>query len=138
MRARYFKILDLCAGYKDFYKKRILQAQQESRNQAAGMRLVAGGAVVLVVILGLLLAFVMARQILDPLHQLAQEADRERSPKSPENEIKTLSRRIHGLIEDTDQAHLEAANTCCRLKKWPWWASWPPGWPTAFEIRSLP
>ncbi len=107
VRAHYFKILDLCTEYKDFHKKRILQAQQESRNRAAGMRLVAGGAVVLVVLLGLLLAFVMARQILDPLHRLAQETDRKGSPKSPENEIKTLSRRIHGLIEDADQAHLE-------------------------------
>ena len=26
VRAHYFKILDLCAGYKDFHKKRILQA----------------------------------------------------------------------------------------------------------------
>jgi signal transduction histidine kinase len=107
VRARYFKILELCEVYKDFHKKKILKAQHKSRIQATDVRLIAGGAVVLVVILGLLLAFVMARQILDPLHQLAQEADREGIPESQENEIRTLSRSIHGLIEDAGQTHLE-------------------------------
>lgn len=107
VRTRYFKILELCEAYKDFYKKKILQAQHKSRIQAADLRMISGGAVVLVVLLGFLLAFVMAKQILDPLYRLALETGRERRPEDSENEIKALSRSVHGLIEDAGQTHLE-------------------------------
>lgn len=107
VRTRYFKILELCEAYKDFYKKRILQAQHKSRIQAADLRMISGGAVVLVVLLGFLLAFVMGKQILDPLHRLTLETGREKNFQGSEDEIKALSRSIHGLIEDAGQTHLE-------------------------------
>jgi signal transduction histidine kinase len=107
VRKHFFKVLDLCEAYRNFHKNKIIQAQRKSRIQAADLRLMAGGAMLTAVILGMLLAFVMARQILDPLHKLAKEADREGTPRIPENEIKALSRSIHGLIADAGQTHLE-------------------------------
>lgn len=107
VRARYFKILDLCEAYKDFHRNRIIQARQKSLAQASDLRFMAATAVVLVVMLGFLLAFVMVRQILDPLRRMAQESDREGNLKNPENEIKALSRSLHGLIEDAGQTHIE-------------------------------
>ncbi|MBL7180385.1 MAG: ATP-binding protein [Pseudomonadota bacterium] len=107
VRDCYFKILDLCEAYKDFHRKRIIQARQKSLARASDLRFMAATAVVLAFMLGFLIAFVMARQILDPLRRLALETDREESLKEPENEIKAVSRRLHGLIEDAGQTHIE-------------------------------
>ncbi len=107
VRKRYFKILELCEAYKDFHRRKILIAQDKSRIQATDLRLIAGGSVVLVVFLGILLAVILAGQILNPLHRLVQETGQGKIIKRPEDEIKALSQSIHGLIEDAGQAHLE-------------------------------
>lgn len=54
-----------------------------------------------------LLAFVLVGQILIPVRRLAREADRESPPLPVENEIKALSSRVRGLIENVDQTHSE-------------------------------
>jgi signal transduction histidine kinase len=107
VRNHYFTILDLCKKYKDIHVKRITQARRKSQVQAQELRLIAGTAMVMVCVLGILLAFVLTNQILGPLRRLAQEADREDNLKKPDNEVKALSRSVHGLIKDAGQTHIE-------------------------------
>jgi len=107
VRERYSKILSLCEQFKNLQKNRIMQARGESLTQARKLRVFAGTAIVLVFLLGLLLAFVLAKQILDPLHELALQTDQKGDPRKKENEIKALSRSVHGLIKDAGQTHME-------------------------------
>jgi signal transduction histidine kinase len=62
----------------------------------------------MVFFLGVILAFVLIRQILEPVRKLIAEADREKIPIiSSGNEVKALHQSVRGLIEDIDQTHLE-------------------------------
>ena len=106
-RNRFFTILDLCETYKALHKMAIEEAKKNSLLQARNLRLVAGSAILAVLILGLLLAFVLTRQILVPIRRLAQEADRHEAPKGTGNEVNFLSRSVRGLIKDAD--HTQAA-----------------------------
>ena len=107
VRDRYFKILDLCEEYKTLHKKRIQHAQLQSHVQAKKLRAASGTAIVLVFSLGLLLIYVLVKQILDPLRRLAHEAHQEGGSVETGDEITVLSRSVHGLIKDAGQTHIE-------------------------------
>ena len=107
MRNRFFTILDLCEAYKGLHREAIEQARDESLLQARNLRLVAGTAILTVLILGLLLAFVLTKQILIPIRSLASEADRHLKPVGAGNEVNILSQRVRGLIKNAD--HTQAA-----------------------------
>ncbi len=109
VRNRFFSILDLCEAYKALHKEIIEEAKKRSRLQARNLRLVAGSAILAVLVFGLLLAFVLTRQILIPIRRLALEADRHEEPVGKGNEVNLLSRSVRGLIKNADhtQAELE-------------------------------
>ena len=107
VRDRFFKILELCEGYKDFHTKRIMLARNESLLQARKLRFIAGAAILVVFSLSVLLAFILANQILDPLRRLAQEANKEGALKKSGDEVKAISRSVHDLIEAAGQTHIE-------------------------------
>ena len=104
-RNLFFSILELCEAYKNIHKEAIAQAKRESLQQARNLRLVAGTAVMAALVLGLLLAFVLTKQILIPIRRLALEADRNERQKGPGNEVNILSRSVRGLIKDADHTH---------------------------------
>ena len=106
VRSRFSQILNLCNRYKDLHNRSIQQAKIDSRRQAARLRFMAGAAVFLVCCLGLLLAFLLASQILDPVRRLLHEAGRDAEISPSANEVKALSRSVHGLIEDAGQTHI--------------------------------
>ncbi|MEA1949221.1 MAG: ATP-binding protein [Thermodesulfobacteriota bacterium] len=107
VRDRFFNILELCEGYKDFHTKRIMLARNESLLQARKLRFIAGAAILVVFSLSVLLAFILANQILDPLRRLAQEANKEGALKKSGDEVKAISRSVHDLIEAAGQTHIE-------------------------------
>jgi len=107
VRDRFFKILELCEGYKDFHTKRIMLARNESLLQARKLRFITGAAILVVFSLSVLLAFILANQILDPLRRLAQEANKEGALKKSGDEVKAISRSVHDLIEAAGQTHIE-------------------------------
>jgi len=107
VRDRYFTILELCEKYKNIHKKRIVQARQKSHVRARELRFIAGIAMVMVFSLSVLLVFVLANQILEPLRKLVLVANRESTIKKPVDEVKALSRSVHGLIEDAGQTYIE-------------------------------
>ena len=106
-RNRFFRILDLCEAYKGLHRDAIENARKKSLLQARNLRFVAGTAILTVLILGLLLAFVLTKQILLPIRRLASEADRHVEPAGAGNEVNILSRSVRGLIKDAD--HTQAA-----------------------------
>ncbi len=106
-RIHFFKTLDLCKEYRDLIEQGIFRVRNESLGQAAKLRIIAGTAIFSVLCLGVILAFVLIRQILEPVRRLAMEADRERSPIESGNELRALSKSVRGLIEDVDQTHME-------------------------------
>ena len=107
VRNRFFKILELTEEFKNIHRKRVFQAQEESHLQATELRYIAGTAMVLVIGLSLLLAFVLANQILDPLRKLALEASRSGRAERTDDEVKALRLSVQDLIEDAGQTHFE-------------------------------
>lgn len=101
------KVLELCRQFKNSYTKRIALLKEQSYAQAERLRLIAGTAVLVVLLLGVVLAFVLVNDILEPLRRLAQEANPGARPEETEDEVKALSRSVRGLIEGIDQTQTE-------------------------------
>jgi signal transduction histidine kinase len=107
VRDHFFKIFDLCEAYKRMHKARIRQAKGESQVQARRLRIIAVAGMMMNLMLGMLLVFMLVRQILGPLRRLAREADSDEGGDRPEDEITALSRSVRGLIRNADQTHTE-------------------------------
>ena len=106
-RSYFFKTLELCEKFRDLYAQRISEVRNESFEQATKLRIIAGSAILTVLCLAFILAFVLVKYILQPVRMLALEADREKTPLISGNEVKDLSQSVRGLIETVDQTHLE-------------------------------
>ena len=107
VRNHFFKILELCEEYKAIHKMKIKQARDKSHTQAKKLRIIAGTAMLIVLFLGVLLAFVLINHILGPVRRLARVAAREDDSQESGNEVKVLSRKVRGLIHDIDHTHSE-------------------------------
>jgi signal transduction histidine kinase len=107
VRDHYFKILEFCEEYKQFYKQRIAEVRARSHAQAGKLRIVAGTAVLAVLFLAVLLAFVLVNNVLGPVRRMALEANRRAGSREADDEVKALSRSVRGLMEDVDQTHTE-------------------------------
>ncbi|MBN2033056.1 MAG: histidine kinase [Deltaproteobacteria bacterium] len=106
VRGHFFKVMEYCEEYKAFHSQQIQMIKVSSYRQAEKLRVFAGTALLLVLILGLLLAFVLGNDILEPLKRLAMEASPGSRPDGSD-EVKALSRSIRVLIEDIDQTQSE-------------------------------
>ncbi len=106
-RNHFFKTLELGEEYRALYSGRIAQVKDESLVQAKRLRIIAGTAILSVLCLGIILAFVLIRHVLEPVRRLAREADREKSDLESGDEVKALSQSVRGLIKDVDQTHME-------------------------------
>lgn len=107
VRGHYDRINDLCLTLKQSHTVRMEDMLTRTKSEALRLRIVAGTAILLVLILALLLAFTLVHQILGPLRRLAYETDRESGLGGADDEIKALSRNVRGLIEDFDFTHSE-------------------------------
>lgn len=107
VRAHFFKILELCEGYKDVYNKRLDLVRTRTHTQAKRLRLIAATAIWTAVLLGALLAFVLVAQVLNPLRRLAQDRDGARVVAESGDEVKAVRHRLHTLIEDVDHTKTE-------------------------------
>jgi len=107
VRNQYVDIQNLCRRYKLIQEYVISRVRTESQARARFINAFALVAVPSVTILGILLAYILIKQILGPIRQLALEtAPADPGLKVP-NEVKALSSRMHSLIEDVDQAQTE-------------------------------
>ncbi|MCJ7593673.1 MAG: ATP-binding protein [Desulfobacterales bacterium] len=107
VRKHFFKVLELCEIYKDHYTRKLKHIRDDSYAQAQKLRIVAGTAIFIVLILAVFLAFVLVNNILGPVRRLVMEADRDSLSKKSDDEVKALSRSVRGLIENIDQTQSE-------------------------------
>jgi signal transduction histidine kinase len=107
VRHQFVEILALCRRYKLIHEYVISRVRTESQARARFINAFSLVAVPAVVLLGILLAYILIKQILGPIRQLALET----APANPgtpvPDEVKALSSRVHSLIEDVDQAQTE-------------------------------
>jgi signal transduction histidine kinase len=107
VRQQYLDILNLCRRYKLIQETIISRVRTESRARARFINTFALVVVPLVALLGVLLAYILIKQILRPIRRLALEAAPANPATLAPDEVKALSTRVHSLIEDVDQAHSE-------------------------------
>jgi signal transduction histidine kinase len=107
LRGQFFAIRDLCEEYKDQHSRSIARSRAEIQSRVRSLNLMALVAMPLVLMLGGVLIYVLLRQVLGPIRQLAVgEGTRDGDPLVVD-EVKALSRRVHSLMEDVDQTQTE-------------------------------
>jgi signal transduction histidine kinase len=107
LRPLFSSILDLCGEYEELSRKSIQEARQRSSIQAGKLRVIAATAILMVLILGILLAFVLVHDILEPLRRLALETIGDKKSRRSGDEVSSLKKSVHGLIEEYDQTYFE-------------------------------
>jgi signal transduction histidine kinase len=107
VRQQYIDILALCRRYKVAHEYAISRVRTESQARARFINAFALVAVPAVALLGVLLAYILIKQILVPIRQLAlSSAPAEPGARVPD-EVEALSSRMHSLIEDVGQVQTE-------------------------------
>jgi signal transduction histidine kinase len=107
VRHQYVEILNLCRQYKRTHALAIVRARQESQARVRFINAFALAAVSAVAALGILLAYILIKQILGPIRRLALETGPVNPAGREPDEVKALSSRVHSLIEDVDQVQTE-------------------------------
>lgn len=105
-RDQFFRLLILCENYKNIHILRIHDARDKSQDQAKNLRLISAFALLTISCLVSVLAYVLVNHILMPVRKLLLVTDRHQT-RLNEDEIKALSRSVHGLIEDAGQTQME-------------------------------
>ena len=106
VRRQFVALINLCERYKLIHEFAIARVRTESQARARFINAFAMVAVPAVGALGVLLAYVLIKQILGPIRRLALETA-PANPGSEPDEVKALSRRMYSLIEDVDQVQSE-------------------------------
>ncbi|MGE4297778.1 MAG: ATP-binding protein [Desulfovibrionaceae bacterium] len=103
IRDQFLHIMELCAKYKQIYEENISEARYLYERRARIMSAMTWVAVPLSVTTAFLLAFVLLRQVLNPIRRLAVDTGSDGSSASPvTDEVEALSGKVKGLIEDVD------------------------------------
>ncbi len=103
VRKEFFAIRALCDQYKQIQKEDIGLARARSRAQARTINTLALVAVPGVLVLGIVLAYILLKQILGPIRQMAMGAAGSEGTLGFPDEMKALNSRMKSLIENVDQ-----------------------------------
>jgi signal transduction histidine kinase len=121
-RRQFFIIQDLCEQYQEIYRKNIGVARGKSQLRTRYITTGALIAIQLAAMTGILLAFILFKQILGPIRQLTIDTGPMDSSAPFSNEVRTLSSRVHSLIEDVDQTQNKLARSQEHLVQSEKWA----------------
>lgn len=102
VRMHFFKILDLCEEYKAICRERIDQTRMRTQVETKRLRAAAVGAVWTAILLGGLFAFILLRQVLNPLRKLALDGSARGNQAKSTHEIEAVSERVQTLLHDVD------------------------------------
>ena len=111
VRRQFALIHDLCERYKLIQEYAIARARTESQARARFLNTLALVAIPSVAVLGILLAYILIKQILEPIRQLALGTGPPHRAAPLPDEMKALSHRVYSLIEDVDQAQSELSRS---------------------------
>ncbi len=115
VRQQFFDLYALCDQYNNIIEQDIARARDRAGKKADFFSLIALTAMAVSLGLGLILAFVLATQLLGPIRRLAVEAGAEGTGSFAGDEVSALENRVHGLIENVGQAQSELAKSRERL-----------------------
>jgi signal transduction histidine kinase len=121
VRQKFKDLLGLCERYMQMHEVAISRIRLESQSRARFINTLALVVMPGVAILGLLLAYILIKQILEPIRLLAQEAGPSPGDFSQSNEVTALSRRVHSLMENVDQTQSELERSqehLAQAEKW--------------------
>jgi signal transduction histidine kinase len=111
VRSQFFTILDLCEKYKEMHIQSVLAAQNLTSARASQLRTVAGVAIAVNTILAFFLAFILIKQVLNPITRLLQTTSLGGRVENPDNVVVALGRSVEGLIQNVDQTQSELAKS---------------------------
>lgn len=101
IRLNFFAIHGLAEKYKQIYTNNILDTQSSLRRRAVEMRNFVVAGMALLLSLGIGFGVTLATQVIQPIRRLsAAAAGADGQDGQRENEMKQLSRSVHGLIEN--------------------------------------
>jgi signal transduction histidine kinase len=103
VRGQFFQLIDLCRQYRKAYEQSLSAAREKIKDQAALINVLAALALISVVILGMVLAYSLVNNVLEPIRQLTLATESSRGDLVGEDEVKALSLRFQNLIDDVDQ-----------------------------------
>lgn len=106
-RTHFFKCLELSENFKNLYIQRISAIRNKSHMQAKKLRIITETAILIDITLGVILAFMLLKQVLEPIRLLVRETGGERNSPDPDDEVKALSLGVRDLIKDIDQTNQE-------------------------------
>ena len=111
VRAQFFTILDLSEKYKEMHIQSVLAAQNLTRARASQLRTIAGVAIAANIMLAVFLAFILVKQVLNPITCLLQTTSPDGRMENPDNVVVALGRSVEGLIQNVDQTQTELAKS---------------------------
>jgi signal transduction histidine kinase len=103
VRGQFFSIYDLCEQFKIVNDLSLARARTAAERQTRFVRWVALAAMPAVLMLGALLCYVLLKQVLGPIRQLAVGTQTTPRQGRLTDEVKALSRRVTDLVADVDQ-----------------------------------
>jgi hypothetical protein len=104
IRRQFMTIYNLCEQYKGIHEKSIAGARNETLSRTRFINSMAMIFMQLAGMMGILLAYILFKQVLEPIRQLTMKTfpdEGERIPSS--DEVKTLSHQVYGLIRDVEK-----------------------------------
>jgi signal transduction histidine kinase len=107
IRGQFQDLYGLCERYKLIHEQRISEAKLQSRYKA---KFITNTALIImpgVGLLGLLLGYVLFKQILSPIRKMVGEPNLEENPGRTWNEVQALSQKVLNLRENVDLAQSE-------------------------------
>jgi signal transduction histidine kinase len=104
IRGQFLEIYDLCETYKLLSQEIITQVTNDNRGQAKFIKTLALVVILSIVFLGLLLAYILIKQLLEPIRAMSRETGVSPAAAGARDEVQALSRRVHDLIENVDEA----------------------------------
>lgn len=111
VRRQFGELYNLCERYKLIHEYAISRARTESQTRARFLNTLALVVMPVVAVLGALLAFILVKQILEPIRKLALQTAPAPREAPLADEVTALSQRFYSLIEDVDQAQSELSRS---------------------------
>jgi signal transduction histidine kinase len=103
IRQEFFRIIDLCDRNKELHKQSIARSAERNRRRVESVYSLAMMALLIALVLGLVLAYTLTRQVLGPIRELAVRADGSDEAPRMADEVKVLSQRFQHLMSDVEQ-----------------------------------
>jgi signal transduction histidine kinase len=107
VRKVFFELSDLCKKFKQLNEEVIKKELASSQTRARQITMTAVALMGLNVLLGFFLLVVLIRQVLLPIRRLSSEAALLDEPVVAGDDVRVLSKRVHGIMEEMDRARTE-------------------------------